>query len=339
MRFALGHSFNLEDLFYNFPLKKLKLTCAECYELIGELHRNKLAKRIFRECFKLVIQDVIERNVTFWLPLTGNIKCNIHMKRVTGKEFQQLRRGGKWRNVDFIASNFAGYEIGLFMFGNRTPRVKTIFVSKELRDLIAKYTNDGKQYGDGVNDTKLTDYIDKIYALFPDISKSDVKRILIYGWKSLYLHNSYGGDVLIQANKTWFYIGKIYKNSLKHYWYYRNKLITKIRIIYKRKKIPWDGYYYFGLSDSMFIHYLQQMRLRGKKKKIFNFGPVFLYQILDECKLACSRYKYIFRTKTPTRIKYKYFVRDLNTNAELIEIRPPLKFKDVLVYNNEYDFI
>ena len=60
MRFALGHSFNLEDLFYNFPLKKLKLTCAECYELIGELHRNKLAKRIFIECFKLVIQLKIQ---------------------------------------------------------------------------------------------------------------------------------------------------------------------------------------------------------------------------------------------------------------------------------------
>lgn len=339
MKFALGHSFNLEDLFYNFPMKKLKMTCNDCFELNGDLHRILIVRKIFKECFNLVIQDIVERNVTFWLPLTGSVKCNMHMKRVTGKEFQQLRRGGKWRNVDFITSNFAGYEINLFMFGNRTPRVKTVFVSKELRDKIAKNTNNGMQYGDGVNDTKLIDYIDQMCVLFPSVSKSDIKTILSYGWKSLYLHNSYGGDVLIQGNKTWFYIGKVYKDSLKHYWYYRNKLIIKLRILYKRKKIPWDGYYYFALSDSMFRHYLQQMRLKGKRKKIFNFGSVFIYQIADECKLDCSRYKYIFRIKYPTKIRYKYFIKDLNANAELVEVRPPLKFKDVLVTDNKYDFI
>jgi hypothetical protein len=66
------------------------------------------------------------------------------MKRVTGKDFQRLRKSGKWNDVDFINSNFSGYEIGFYMLGNRTPRVKTVYVDKQTKETITKYTNLGK---------------------------------------------------------------------------------------------------------------------------------------------------------------------------------------------------
>ena len=37
------------------------------------------------------------------------------------------------------------------------------------------------------------------------------------------------------------------KDSLQHFIYYKTKLKTKLRILYKRNKIQWDGYYYFSL--------------------------------------------------------------------------------------------
>lgn len=41
-----------------------------------------------------------------------------------------------------------------------------------------------------------------------------------------------------------------------------------------------------------------------------------------------------------TTLKCKQFVRQLVTDkAELIITREPLKFKDILVYDNEYEFI
>nr|DAR62396.1 MAG TPA: hypothetical protein [Bacteriophage sp.] len=45
------------------------------------------------------------------------------------------------------------------------------------------------------------------------------------------------------------YIGFLKKDSIKYYKYYIKKLARKIRILYKRMKIKWDGYYYFALTE------------------------------------------------------------------------------------------
>lgn len=339
MNYALGCAFSTKDLFMNFPYKKLKITCKECESIIGDNHKQILVSKVFRYSVKLILYDIVNRNVTFWLPLTGAKKCNIHMKRVQGRDFQNLRKAGKWKDVDIVASNFSGYELGLYMFGNRTPRIKTVYVDKYLRKIITENTNKGKQYGDGCIDTTINDYIADVCQKFEGVSKQDIKRILVFAWKSVYLHNSYGGDLLISDKSLWCYFGNLKKSALQHYTYYIKKLIIKIRIMYKKKKIPWDGYYYFALSDEQYQNYLSQIKSTGRPKKTFNFGDVFIYEILDECKLKESSRKYIFRMSSISKIKMKYLVRNLKTNAELIEIRQPLKFKDIIVNDNKYEVL
>jgi hypothetical protein len=54
---------------------------------------------------------------------------------------------------------------------------------------------------------------------------------------------------LVKTKNLWCYIGNLKKNALEHFKYYRKKLAAKIRIVYKRKKIQWDGYYYFALTE------------------------------------------------------------------------------------------
>jgi hypothetical protein len=94
----------------------------------------------------MVINDVIDNNVTFELP-TGTRKCDIHMQTIRDEDFKKLRRAGRWRNVDFLKSLFTGNILGLFMYSpKRTPRVKNIYVGRELRDKIDNYTNEGKTY-------------------------------------------------------------------------------------------------------------------------------------------------------------------------------------------------
>jgi hypothetical protein len=102
----------------------------------------------------------------------------------------------------------------------------------------------------------VNDYIESIHEKFPEVQIQDIKRICTFGFKSLYLHNSYGGDTLIKDNDLWCYIGNLTNNSLKHFNYYARKLAVKIRVLYKRKKIPWDGYYYFALTDNEYQKYL-----------------------------------------------------------------------------------
>lgn len=188
--------------------------------------------------------------------------------------------------------------------------------------------------------TTIKDYYEEIYQRFPDVPKEDIRRILDYGWKSLYLHNSYGGDTLVSDNDLWCYIGKLKKGPLKHFQYYIRKLIIRLRVLYRRRKIEWDGYYYFGLSESAYQNYLKQKNGKGRPKKCFNYGKVFMYQLLDECKVAEHSSKYIFRIPYITKVNFKFYIPELITNkAELIITRDPLKFKDILTYYNNYEIL
>lgn len=145
MNYALGSSFNVDDLFMNFPTKKLKISCEECQQVNNDPHKDKLAKKIFRECYKTILNDVIDNNTTFILP-TGGKKADIHMKRIDGEEFSRARRNGKFADVDFLESYFTGYELSFNMYTGRRERSKTIYVDPKLKQKIVDYTNSGKQY-------------------------------------------------------------------------------------------------------------------------------------------------------------------------------------------------
>ena len=338
MIMATGAAFNIDEILMNFPYKKLSITCQKCKEITGDPHRNILVKQILRECVRVILNDVIDNNVTFWLP-TGAKKCNIHMKRVDGEAFKNLRKAGKWKDVNLLSSSFTGYELGLFMYGVRDPRVKTIYINKSLKDKITQNTNTRMQYGDSKYDKYIKDYYDEMHNKFPEVPILDLKRILNFSWKSIYLHNSYGGDTFITGKDLWCYIGHLKKDPIKYFLYYIKKLSIKLRVLYKRNKIEWDGYYYFALSDKQYNEYISQKNKRGRPKK-FTFSNVLFYQILDECKIQEYYKKYIFKVPFIAKIKYKFFSSELVTDkAELIITREPLKFKDILTYYNDYDVL
>lgn len=147
MNYAVGCAFSQSDLFENFPYNKLKITCNECEKINGNRHRDLLVKQIFRESIKLILDDIIENNATFELPVVGSKKCDIHMQKFKNEAFKRLKRAGKWKDIDFLKSMFTGYQLGLFMYdNNRTPRVKNIYVNKYYKDKITKNVNEGKQY-------------------------------------------------------------------------------------------------------------------------------------------------------------------------------------------------
>lgn len=337
---ATGAAFNLAQLFYNFDYKKLKITSTECNRYFNNAHRDILVTRVFKSCVQLVIRDIIQNNITFILPLRGNKKCNIHMQRIRGSSFKNLRRNGKWRDVDIINSNFTGYQLGVYLLGNRTPRIKNIYVSKYLSDEITKKTNEGFQYGDSKHDKKVEDYCQDLKNIYPKVSLSDLKRIVSFGWRNLYLLLSYGGDVCISDQTQWYYFGNLRKDSIKFFNDYVRKLSLKIRILYKRKKIEWDNYYYFALTDQQYAQYCSQKNTKGRPKRKFKFENIMMYQIFDECKVSEHEKKYIFKIFYPYPINYKFYKKSaVFTDPELVIEREPLKFKDVLIQENKYDVI
>lgn len=186
----------------------------------------------------------------------------------------------------------------------------------------------------------LKDYYEQMYKMFPEVPKEDIKKILNAGWRTFYMYNTSGGDVIIKDNNFWCYCGYLKKNSIDFFKYYIKKLSVKLRILYKRYKIKWDGYYYFALSDSQYENYLKQQNKRGRKRKIFKFEKIFLYQILDECKIRESHSKYIFRIPFISNLGFTHYIKEISTDkAELIINRNSLKFKDILVNDNKYEFL
>ena len=188
---------------------------------------------------------------------------------------------------------------------------------------------------------KISDYYKALYELYPEVPKKDIERIMTYGWKLLYLHNIYGGDTLIQDRGIWCYIGRLTKDSVKHFHYYIKKLTIKFRVLYKKKKIPYNGYYYFALSDSQYENFLSQHNKRGRKRKTFQYGNQVLYKILDECRINEYSRKYIFKVPIITDVGFRLYKKNfISGEAELVEIREPMKFKDILINNNEnYEYL
>lgn len=183
----------------------------------------------------------------------------------------------------------------------------------------------------------IKDYYDIIQNKFPQIPKQDIIRMLNFGWKSFYLHNSYGGDVVIQDYNFWSYTGFLRKNSIYHFKYYIQKLKVKIRVKSLRNKTQYNGYYYFALTDRQYNEYTNQKNSRGRKRKKFYYGNQILYRLLEECKLINYNRKYIFKVPIICDVGITIYKKDFITdNAELIEIREAQKFKDILVSNYNY---
>lgn len=186
----------------------------------------------------------------------------------------------------------------------------------------------------------IQDYYEQVAKEYPTVPMQDIKRILLYGWKSFYLHNSYGADVLLTNHGMWLYCGRLMNNSIKYFDYYAKKMKIKLRILYKRKKIQWDGFYYFALTRHQYENYLAQKNRRGRPRTNFNFGNVVLYKIKDECSIMEHGKVAIFRVPRTLEGKFTIYEPDFKTNkSELVEVREPLKFEDILLSNYDYQYI
>lgn len=145
MKLALGHAFNLKQLFENLKTKKLNYTIKQSKEICGNEHKDVLAKRIFIDNMKIVLNDIIDNNVTFELP-TGARKSSIYVDRTSGEDFKQARKNGKWKEVDYLKSFFSGYQLVLRMESKKFIRKKPIYLDKRLKEKLTNYVNQGRQY-------------------------------------------------------------------------------------------------------------------------------------------------------------------------------------------------
>lgn len=167
------------------------------------------------------------------------------------------------------------------------------------------------------------DYLMDLQERFPEFSIEDLKAIIKHGSTALYKIIYINGDVMFCNNlpdfKFKLLIGRVIFQSVAHKLRY---LITKAGIkfkhLYQRRKMKWDGYYYFGLTQAAFERWESQMspwfkdfdkKLRRYRNTPLSYGDVVLYRIFDECKLNV-RYMHFFRVKFLSVRGFKVYEKD-----------------------------
>jgi len=67
------------------------------------------------------------------------------MKRTSGEKFKKAFRNGKWRDIDFLETDFSGYQLVFEMLNEkRLPREKPVYLGPKDKQKITDYVNNGK---------------------------------------------------------------------------------------------------------------------------------------------------------------------------------------------------
>ena len=135
-----SYALTAKDLYTKFDFRKLKQNLKEFPEPICTNPIWFLSK-IFRYFFYLVIVDIIENKAVFKFPKTS--RAYIEMLPVSGERFVKARQHGAFQDVDFLTSNFTGYQLGL-RYNTRYGRwIKALHVTEKYKDRITELTNQG----------------------------------------------------------------------------------------------------------------------------------------------------------------------------------------------------
>ena len=146
-KFAMGHTFSAQDIFHNFPIEKLKMSYDDVKKIYSDGDKRSLAASIFTKGMQLIVEDIIENNVHFLLPAAGSNEAYLYMKKTSGNDFKKAFKNGKWRDIDFLTSNFSGYQLALSVKSKKRPdKEKSIYLGYKQKDRISELTNQGKRY-------------------------------------------------------------------------------------------------------------------------------------------------------------------------------------------------
>lgn len=135
---------NVPDMFKRFPYEKLK-TNPEI--LGGSYGKRKLVKDVFTSFFNMVVDDIIDNQITFEFPLYTDEHSYLNIKPITGEKFKKIYTAGSWPGLDFLKTNFTGYRMYFsYVNGGHECKDKEIVLPKVKTKRIIENANNGKVY-------------------------------------------------------------------------------------------------------------------------------------------------------------------------------------------------
>lgn len=300
MMYIFNHGVNSSELFTNYFKSK--------FNVIGLLKKD--AVKIFDTSFHLILNDVIENKVRFAIPGPGG--SYIDFKVFKDKTFEYHRSIGRFQDVDFIESEFMGYQMIYYVKRKAYFQDIPIYLGSELREKFLDKTNNGEKFY--TKDTKrLVDYLPMICELYPDIKESDLKRLLTFVFSRMNDVIKLQGAISIKSNyypRLTLHIGIVRKNPLKQIAMFNKCHILKARFLYRWNKPEFDGYYYTAVIKPFMDDFIN---LNKNAVVRLTFNNAYFKKVKEELYYNSSEV-YIFRVKHKKDIyclwKKKWYVRD-----------------------------
>jgi len=152
---------------------------------------------------------------------------------VDGDKFTYQRQCGRFQNIDFIESDFTGYALRYYYKSKAYQKNYQIYLGGELKEKFLNGINSGIKYYT-IKDTKLEDFLPKIYEKFSELSQYEVKKLILHGFRRMHSSLKYGCAVSLNTKKYFncvAHIGAIYlepSKQLKEYSIRRDKKLRKI---------------------------------------------------------------------------------------------------------------
>ena len=140
--YATSYAVKAHEIYTGFPIKEYTRFTTSDIERIYKVNKAWLLGRMFKYFFFLMIDDIIRNQVVFKLP-TSCSRTWIQMHPISGDDFIRARQNGAFDDIDYLASNFTGYQIYLTYKTRYGVWRKQIYVNKKYKNVITELTNKG----------------------------------------------------------------------------------------------------------------------------------------------------------------------------------------------------
>ena len=289
----------IDDLFTNTPKKIVDRKWKWFVKNYGST--SSLADAIsdpFKYMLVLVFNKMLDERLRFKLPVQGKSYWDFEV--ITEETFIKCRQSGKFKEIDFINSDFTGYTIKYFFDTKAYQKSYNIYLGGDLKRKFIENINNGVKYY-STGDFTIHDIIHLIYDRFPELTNKEIRDIIKFGIRRMHAAIRFGCALTFNTTKygnCYVYIGKMSWERRKQIEEYILRKDRKLRKIDQWKKEPYQGYYYIGITGEIFDNWVKENKY---SKSIVKFKKVTIKKIMEEL-----YYKYpivyIFRIRVK---KYK----------------------------------
>ncbi len=245
----------------------------------------------FKYCFGLALHKVIDEKKRFKIPYASN--GFIDFEIVQGDKFIEHRQNGRFQEIDFVGSDFTGYALRYYFNTKSYQKSYPIYIGGELKKKFILGINSGIKYNT-IKDFTVDDLLEEVNLKFKDLTKKEIKKLLIHGFRRMHSAIKFGCAITINTTKfinCYAYIGNLTlvpDKQIKDYSYRKNK---KLRKIYSWKKEEFDGYYYIGLNPTAFEQWVKNNKT---SRNTLKFDRVLMRKLKEEL-YNLHKHVYIFR--------------------------------------------